>query len=274
MAFFKYQDFNFYYEVHGDMTRPFILLNGVMMSTKSWTPFVEEFKEHNTLIMIDFLDQGQSSKAGDFKYSQDFQVEMLKAFLDFLKLKSLPIVGISYGGEVALQFAAKYGSYVERLVLLNTCAFTSPWLKDIGDAWNKAGESGDGKAYYLTTIPLIYSPAFYTKNLAWMKRREEILTPIFNNKEIVSAFIRLTRSAENHDVRSQLKNIVAPTLLISSRQDYLTPIEDQMYLAMHMPNNDHIVIEDAGHASMYERPGLFVSLVLGFVNKIDKKYII
>ncbi len=273
MAFFKYRDYDFYYEVHGDMSRPFILLNGVMMSTKSWTPFVEEFKEHNTLIMIDFLDQGQSSKAKE-SYTQAFQVEMLKAFLDFLNVKSLPIVGISYGGEVALQFAAKYMSYVERLVLLNTCATTSPWLKDIGEAWNKAGASGDGHAYYLTTIPLIYSPAFYTKNLEWMKKREALLTPIFSNKVIVEGFIRLTRSAEHHDVRSELSKIDVPTLIISSKQDYLTPIEDQYYLAEKMPCAEHITIENAGHASMYERPGLFVSLVLGFVNKKDKKYII
>lgn len=273
MAIFKYKDYDFYYEIHGDMENPFILLNGIMMSTKSWTPFVDEFKERNTLIMIDFLDQGQSSKAKE-SYTQAFQVEMLKAFLDHIKVKSLPIVGISYGGEIALQFAAKYKSYVSKLVLLNTCAFTSPWLKDIGEAWNKAGESGDGLAYYLTTIPLIYSPAFYTKNLGWMKKREAILTPLFSNKVIVDGFIRLTRSAENHDVRDALHLIDVPTLIISSKQDYLTPIEDQYYLAKHMPHADHITIENAGHASMYERPGLFVSLVLGFVNKAPKKYII
>ena len=124
------------------------------------------------------------------------------------------------------------------------------------------------------SIPLIYSPAFYTKNLAWMKRREEFLTPLFSNKVVVDAFIRLTKSAENHDVRDKLTAINAPTLIISSRQDYLTPIEDQVYLAERIPHNDHIIIENAGHAIMYERPGLFVSLVLGFVNKKTKTYTI
>lgn len=273
MAKFNYQDYEFYYEVHGDMTNPFILLNGIMMSTKSWTIFVEEFSENNTLILFDFLDQGQSSKATK-PYTQAFQVEVLKAFVDFLKLKHVPLVGISYGGEVALQFVTKYPDYVSRLVLFNTCAYTSPWLKDIGDGWNKAGASGDGEAYYLATIPLIYSPKFYQDNLAWMKNRQALLTPLFANKTIVDGFIRLTKSAENHDVRDKLHLITAPTLIVSSRQDYLTPFEDQAYLAAHIQNNHHIVIEDAGHASMYERPALFVSLVLGFVSKKDKKYVI
>ncbi|HKM02413.1 MAG TPA: alpha/beta hydrolase [Bacilli bacterium] len=271
--FFTYQNYQFYYEVHGDGANPFLLLNGIMMSTKSWTPFIEEFSKNNTLIMLDFLDQGQSSKATTL-YEQTFQVEVVKALLDHLKIKSLPIVGISYGAEVALNFVVKYQDYVKRLALFNTAAYTSPWLKDIGDAWNKAAESGDGLAYYLVAIPMIYSPHFYEKNIDWMKRREKILVPVFANKLIADGFVRLTKSAEKHDVRKLLPTITVETLIVSSEQDYLTPLEEQVYLKEHIANSDHIIIKGAGHASMYERPGLFVSLVLGFVNKDNKNYII
>ncbi len=273
MATFKYLDYEFYYEIHGDMTNPFLLLNGIMMSTKSWQVFVPEFSERNTLILFDFLDQGQSSRAHG-PYEQALQVEILKAFLDHLKIVSLPIVGISYGSEVALQFVIRYPSYVSRLLLLNSTACTGPWLKDIGDGWNKAGESGDGHAYYLASIPLIYSPKFYKDNLEWMKAREAKLVPLFNNKEVVAAFIRLTKSAESYDVRDFLDTVVCPTLIVSSRQDYLTPFEEQVYLKENIKGSDHIMIEDAGHASMYEKPALFVSIVLGFVNQEAKKYII
>ena len=155
-------------------------------------------------------------------------------------------------------------------MLLNTCATTSPWLRDIGESWNKAGATGDGHAYYLSTIPLIYSPAFYTKKLDWMKKREALLTPFFSNKVVVDGFIRLTNSAVSHDVRDSLSKIDVPTFIISAKQDYLTPIEDQYLLAKKMPNVSHITIENSGHASMYEHPGLFVTLVLGFVNKKQK----
>lgn len=107
-----------------------------------------------------------------------------------------------------------------------------------------------------------------------MKKRQALLTPLFSNKVIVDGFIRLTKSAETHDVRDVLHKISAPTLIVSSRQDYLTPVEEQVYLAKHIKDSEHIIIENAGHASMYERPALFVSLVLGFVNKKAKKYVI
>ncbi|HOA11227.1 MAG TPA: hypothetical protein PKO14_02265 [Bacilli bacterium] len=120
-------------------------------------------------------------------------------------------------------------------MLLKTCATTSPWLRDIGESWNKAGATGDGHAYYLSTIPLIYSPAFYTKKLDWMKKREALLTPFFSNKVVVDGFIRLTNSAVSHDVRDSLSKIDVPTFIISAKQDYLTPIEDQYLLAEKMP---------------------------------------
>lgn len=270
MSYFNYQDYQIYYEVVGT-GKPFLLLNGIMMSTKSWTVFVDELSSNNQLIMVDFLDQGQSSKAIK-PYTQDIQVEIVKALLDHLVIDKLPVVGISYGGEVALQFVSKYPQYVSRLGLFNTAAYTSPWLKDIGDAWNKAAASGDGLAYYLVSIPMIYSPKFYQANLAWMKNREKVLVPVFANKTITEGFVRLTKSAENHDVRHLLNKIEVDTLIVSSKQDYLTPIEEQYFLADNIVNSNHIVIENAGHASMYERPGLFVSLLLGFVNKIDKQY--
>lgn len=194
--------------------------------------------------------------------------------LDHLQIKELPVIGISYGAEVALQFAVKYHDVVTRLGLFNTTAYTSPWLKDIGDAWNKAAATGDGLAYYLVSIPMIYSPKFYEENITWMKNREKLLVPIFGNKTIADGFVRLTISAESYDVRNKLHTLEMETLIVSSEQDYLTPIEEQVYLAKHIKNSNHLVIKNAGHASMYERPSLFVSLILGFVNKKTKKYII
>ena len=41
-----------------------------------------------------------------------------------------------------------------------------------------------------------------------------------------------------------------------------------------MKNAHHIIIPNMGHASMYEDPLLFISLVLGFTNAKDTKYVI
>jgi pimeloyl-ACP methyl ester carboxylesterase len=264
MSYLEFKGKKVYYETWGQ-GKSLVLLNGIMMSTLSWTVFKEAFSAKNQLILVDFLDQGKSDKMGDSAYTQDVQVEVIKALFDELELKKVSVLGISYGGEVALQFAVKHQEYIDKLLLFNTTAKTSPWLKDIGDAWNRS--VGDPMDYYCTTIPVIYSPKFYNEKNDWMNRRKSLLTAgAFNNKEFMDSMVRLTVSAENHDVTEELFNIKVPTLIVSCENDYITPMPEQRLLQEKISTSEIVVLPNTGHASMYERPLLFSSLVLGFVN--------
>ena len=214
---------------------------------------------------MDFLDQGQSTRLmGDYDHS--IQVEVTHALINHLNLESVSIIGISYGGEVALEYAIKYPKLVDRLVLFNTAAYTTPWLRDIGRSWIKAGNHLDGEAYYYTTIPIIYSPYFYEKNKTWFDNRKKILIPLFSNKPFIDQMERLTNSSESYNVLNELDKVEAHTLIVSSEEDYLTPLRDQELLFKKIKNSHWVKIPHAGHASMYERPLIFASLCLGFIN--------
>lgn len=270
MAEFIFNGKRVYYEDHGQ-GRPIVLLNGIMMSCASWNVFIEPFAENNRLILVDFLDQGKSDRMDDrAPYDQQIQVELVHALLDHLRLDKVCLVGISYGGEVAQQFALRYGDRLERLLLFNTTARTGPWLGDIGDAWNYAADDPD--AYYLTTIPVIYSPGFYLRENAWLNQRRERLRPVFSDPNFIEPMIRLTNSARNYDVSARLHEISAPTLVVSCQQDYLTPMDEQEYIARHIPNSHRVILPNCGHASMYEQPLLFAALVLGFCNTGKLEY--
>lgn len=268
MAKFDFQGKSIYYEEHGQ-GKPLVVLNGIMMSCKSWAEFVEPFSQNNRLILVDFLDQGQSSRMEE-AYDQAIQAEVVRALLDHLKLDRASVLGISYGGEVALRFAIEHPQRLERLILFNTTARTGPWLGDIGDAWNLASDDAD--AYYLTTIPVIYSPKFYLEKQDWMARRREVLRPVFGDPNFIQPMIRLTNSSRNYDVTERLSEIQAPTLVVSCQQDYLTPVEEQQLLHQRIPNSHYVVIPGCGHASMYEQPVLFAALALGFCNASRTEY--
>lgn len=264
MAFFKYLDKNIYYDVVGS-GKPILILNGIMMSTMSWEPFVQSLSDHNTLIRVDFLDQGQSDKMKE-QYSQSIQVELVKALLDHINIKKVNIVGISYGGEVAIGFAIAYQSYVERLLLFNTTAQTSDWLADIGQSWKAVGKTRDANAYYKTTIPIIYSAGYYQKRIEWMKAREQKLSTVFSNPVFLDAMDRLTTSAESYNEIKRVSLIKVPTLIVAAEDDSLTPKQDQETLHKLITTSELIHIPNCGHASMYEKPLMFVTLVLGFIN--------
>lgn len=267
MSEFAYNNHQIFYEVDGkknENNEVIVILNGIMMSTKSWDAFQAGFAKEYLLLRYDMLDQGQSSKV-DFNYTQTIQVDILDALLNHLKLDNVSLVGISYGASVALQYTIKHQEKVNKLILANVVAKTSKWLKAIGQGWNQVAQTRDGLAYYNITIPYIYSAQFYDKNITWMEKRKNILIPLFSNPEFLNAMTRLTKSAETHDTLDDLEKITTPTLIISGDQDYLTPVFEQTLIAQKVSNSNHVIIPNCGHASMYEKPFLFMDLVLGFV---------
>ncbi len=264
MSSFVFRGKSVHYELVGE-GRPLLVLNGIMMSTRSWAPFLEAFQAGgNRLILVDLLDQGESA-AMDGPFEQRLQAEMLRELMDHLQIPSTAVFGTSYGGEVALNLAVDYPEKVSRMVLANTVARTSAWLKEIGEAWNLA--SKDPMAYYSTTIPVIYSPDFYDRRAEWMAKRKELLTKTaFADPDFLARMVRLTRSAESHDVRERLGRIACPVLIISSDQDHITPLEEQVFLRENIRGAEHVLLPRTGHAAFYERPDLFVSVMMGFIN--------
>lgn len=266
---FNYNDYEVYYEIHGE-GEPLLILNGIMMSTKSWNQFVEPLSQLNQLILVDFLDQGQSSRLVDQSYTHQVQIDMIHAFLDHLNLETTHLFGVSYGGEIAIQLASLYPERFKKLMLFNTCANTSYWLEEIGNAWNAA--SHDGLAYYLTTIPFIYSPKFFVENSEWMRKRKEALVPVFSDREFIEAMIRLTNSSVGYDATLDLSKIKSETLIVGCEYDFVTPYYQQEQLHEGIENSELIKIPDSGHAVFYEKPSLFVSLVLGFTNSKKDRF--
>lgn len=264
MAYLKYKNKEIYYEVFGE-GKPLLLLNGIMMSTMSWHPFIKAFTDSNMLILMDFLDQGKSSSM-ETGYNHSVQIDLIRALLAELKIDKINIAGISYGGEVGLGFGVKYPEKVEKLVLFNSAARTSPQLAEIGHSWNHAAASGSAPAYYLATIPIIYSPLFYETNIGWMGDRQTALIEHFGKKEVLDRLVRLTDSSEDYDVREGLGGMTAETLVVSAENDALIPKEEQLIILGGLPNARLVCLPNCGHASMYEQPELFVALTKGFVN--------
>lgn len=243
-----------HYEVHGE-GKPLIILNGIMMSTLSWHQFLEPLKDYQVILM-DFIDQGQSSNGSGYNHSD--QVAVVKSVVDALSLDEVNVLGISYGAQIALQYAIQYP--VDQLMICNAALHTTSWLSDIGKAWSLAGEKGDPELFFHVTIPYIYSHNFYNQSYDWISSRKETLLEVFN-EDFMHRMMRLIESSEGYDIRAVVDRITSDTLVVSSEYDYLTPADETIKIHKHIKDSKYITIENCGHASMYEKPAYFVKLI-------------
>lgn len=242
-----------------------LLLNGIMMSMDSWQPFKAALSEHVSLLLVDFYDQGHSAIL-DEPYTQKIQSQLLTALLDHLNVKKVHLAGISYGASVAFQWATKFPEKVSSMMIFNGVMKTHEALKKIGDHWNQVAATFDGAAYYQATIPMIYSDYFKSHHADWMAARQKRLIEVFSNPDFLARMVRLTKSAESHDVSESLASLTMPVLIVASDDDPLTPAEEQAAIVQKLPSASMITFYQTGHASMYERPTLFLNTILGFIS--------
>ena len=253
------------YELDGKGEETVVILNGIMMSTASWTDFVPIYTEKNDyqLLRVDFRDQGQSSKYPQ-EYDVSIHVSDLKALLDYLNIEKVHLVGISYGAMVGILFELKYSTMVKTLIMSNTEAKVSKYLQAASEAWEEAAKLNNGVKFFKLSMPFIYSDYFYNTNSEWLEEREETLATLLD-KDWFESFIRLSKSSKFFDVSERLSEIKSPTLLIGGTRDQLTPVYEMEKMQKKIPDAKMLIIKDAGHASCYEKMDEFNAAVLGFM---------
>ena len=98
---------------------PLVLLHGHMATSIMWTPNIADFSRRFRVYAIDTMGQPSKSIPDEpIRGASDF-VAWLTATLDALHLDRCVLLGMSYGGWIALTFAAAAPARVQKLVLLS-----------------------------------------------------------------------------------------------------------------------------------------------------------
>ncbi len=254
-----------YYEVHGE-GEPVIFLHGIMMNTMSWLAFLPDLSKRFRLILLDFRDQGQSSRMSE-PYGQDIHIGDVLSLLDELHIPKVHIMGLSYGGQVALRFALQYQARIKSLCLFNTPNRVSNHLRQIGVAWETAAGLNDGERFFQLAVPFIYSEPFYETHLDFLMERQKMFKSMLT-KEWFEGFIRLSRSVKDYAVPpEELKTIKVPTLLVGADLDIVVSNRFMKDIHENIPNCEWLMIPYAGHGAFLERMNEFLTILIGFVSK-------
>jgi len=254
---------NIYYEFHGPEDAPVLVLNNgiIMNAATSWVYQTKALSKHYRLLQYDCRGQGQSDHQ-ESRYSMDGHADDLSALLDALHIKKAHIAGISYGGEVAQAFALKYPDKLRSLILMDTVSEVSDELRLVIQSWVDALKAGDALAFFNATVPWNFSPEFIVNNTVLLedaKKRYPLLD--------FPAVIRLCEAFFEVDFTERLNEIKVPTCIMVGELDLLKGVRYAEILKRNIPHAEYHVLMGAGHASCWERPQEFNSVVLGFLAK-------
>ncbi|MDZ7843413.1 MAG: alpha/beta fold hydrolase [Anaerolineales bacterium] len=259
----KIDDLTIYYELHGSEEDPVLVLNNgiIMNAATSWVFQTETLSRHYRVLQYDCRGQGQTDHPSG-PYSMESHSDDLAGLLDALEIDQAHIAGISYGGEVAQAFALQHPTRTMSLILADTVSEVGPQLRMIIQGWIDALESKDPDTFFHATVPWNFSASFISANPALLKDARKRYGQLD-----FPAVIRLCRAFLEVDFTSRLKEVTQPVCILVGEKDWLKGIDYAEILQANIPKAELHLIPGAGHASCWENPAIFNSIILGFLAK-------
>jgi pimeloyl-ACP methyl ester carboxylesterase len=98
---------------------PLVLLHGAGANALTWASAVPSLARHFRVYVVDVIGEPGLSAPSRPALETEEHVLWLDDVMDALGLASTPMVGLSLGGRLALDYATRRPDRVERLVLLN-----------------------------------------------------------------------------------------------------------------------------------------------------------
>lgn len=219
----------------------------------SWRDTAHYFADRHEMVLIDPPGHGGSSRL-DRDVSTAECAAVVCDVLDHLGLRSAHLVGVGWGGQVALVVAALHRRRVDSVVLINSSA-------------DPARRRGTLRARIFQRLYGSVRPARPLMSRRLVKR---LLSPtsLEQRRGVVAQIRYAIRSADpvsvRHGVRAVLhrradystlaSTIQAPALVVSGAEDRTIAIDEGRRLADSLADGRFVVLDGVGHTPQVEAP--------------------
>ncbi|MFQ5879159.1 MAG: 2-succinyl-6-hydroxy-2,4-cyclohexadiene-1-carboxylate synthase [Dehalococcoidia bacterium] len=245
-----------------------LVLHGFTGSSATWTPFIEAWRGFTT-VAVDLMGHGRSDsplQAG--RYRMERCVEDLVALLDRLGIGRTAVLGYSMGGRAALHLALQAPERVWALILESA----SPGIEGArqrearlrSDAALAEAIEREGVEAFVDRWEKL--PLFASQARVPAAQRAELRSQRLRNDPVgLANSLRGMGAGAQEPLSERLCEIKAPVLLLAGALDvrYCALARE---MAASLPCRRVEIVPDCGHAVHFERPLLFASTVLGFLN--------
>jgi len=261
-----------YWEYFGDGSREAIcLLNGLAMHTPAWYGFLDRFQPDFDVLLWDYPGQGRSSSR-DEPYYIDRIAAYLEGILDEADIEKIHVMGVSWGGFVALEFARQFQERIHTLTV-SGILLSHERLFDLYQDLSLRFYRGGPEVFELYTH-YMYEKIFGEQFVAAFWDKLESMREKFHDRyqERVHALIRLTEAQnpffEALDSRlDEYRAIRVPTLVVAGEDDRCIPVKAQKKILDIIPGSRWESIPDAGHVVYLEKPDEFFGILRAFMRE-------
>jgi proline iminopeptidase len=277
----RIRDTELYFDVDGAALVPdgvemrekpvlFALHGGPGGDHSGFKPVFSALSDKAQIVYVDHRGSGRSARGPRETYTLENNVEDIEALRRYLGLEKFGLLGVSYGGMVALSYATRYNHNLSHLIAV----ITAPDHRFIKRARETLAERGTPQQQamaeklwegtfgseqelreYFEVLGPMYSRTF---DLAKERERRCIYSPDALN-EGYGGFLR------SYDVTGELHRITVPTLVIGARHDWICAPEFSVEIAGRIPGADLRIFENSGHTVYTDEPEAFVDVVRGWL---------
>lgn len=257
----------------------FVLHGGPGGDHSGFKPTLSPLADTMQLVYIDNRGSGRSEKGPQSSYSLDNNVEDIEALRKYLGLEKILLLGQSYGGMVAMEYARRYQENLLGLLLVVTSpSYTyiekaKQIVKERGTKeqqemaqilWDGAFTSNEEQARYYEVMASLYSYSYEDTSEARQSRENARLRSNRSYEALNEGFANIL---PNYDVTSSLPTFTIPTLIIGGRHDWITPIEASEFMHQQIPNSQLVIFENSSHSVSKDEYEKFIQTITQFVKQ-------
>ena len=251
--------------------RPTLLLlhGGPGADHSAFRPYFDRFADTHLVVYLDHRGNGRSDGRHDPSgWDLDTWADDVVRFCDALELERPVVLGNSFGGFVAMHYAARHPEHPSKVVLMSTQA--RRFAEETGARFEALGGPEARENYEAIFVRNESTPEltarYFAENLPLYNRRPSPFGPrrAWQNLRVLAEF---NAPFTKLDVRDDLPQVACPTLVICGDDDPMTPPVASRELHALLPDGlgQLEVLDDCGHGTYRDQPERTEAILRAFL---------
>jgi proline iminopeptidase len=267
-----------------------LMLHGGPGATHEYFECFESFlpQEGIEFIYYDQLGSAYSDqpKDKDLWTTERFveEVEQVRQALGLNK-ENFYLLGHSWGGILAMEYALKYQQHLKGLIISNMMASAPEYdayaqnvlAKQMDPAiLKKIREFESRKDYENPKYMELLIPNFYMEHICRLKEWPDPLNRAFAkmNKDVYVLMqgpseFGLSGRLDKWDRKAELKNISVPTLVVGAKYDTMDP-EHMKWISTQVQNGSYLFCPNGSHIDMFDDQQVYMAGLIKFLKGVDE----